>query len=296
MLYTLWSESGALTMGPLKTRSRLMIRRPTRSPGRSREPSTCSRVWTLIGRESVRTRDWRIANRFEGRQSLESWKPKEFQMRSCLITAMFVLASAPASSWVAFAQTADRSEAAKDQKAVSPKDLTGIWAVRVPPGVPWYNYALTVDEPPMTAWAEAKFKANKPSFGPNPQEFPNDLAYGCFPPGVPRVYAAVQAAMQIVQVPGRVIMFFGRNVRQVYTDGRQHPENLERFRRDSQDRLDLDMTIDDPKAYTKAWTAQRTFRLRPPTSELGEAVCEDMFINAAFGLKPMLRSTKYAGR
>jgi len=75
----------------------------------------------------------------------------------------------------------------------------------------------------MTAWAEAKFKANKPSFGPNPQEFPNDLAYGCFPPGVPRVYAAVQAAMQIVQVPGRVIMFFGRNVRQIYTDGRQHP-------------------------------------------------------------------------
>jgi len=52
------------------------------------------------------------------------------------------------------------------------------------------------------------------------------------------------------------------------------------------------MTIDDPKAYTKAWTAQRTFRLRPPTSELGEAVCEDMFINAAFGLKPMLPSTK----
>jgi len=249
---------------------------------------------------------------------------------------MFVLASAPASSWVAFAQTAQQSEAVKDQKAVSPKDLTGIWAVRVPPGVPWYNYALTADEPPMTAWAEAKFKANKPSFGPNPQEFPNDLAYGCFPPGVPRVYAAVQAAMQIVQVPGRVIMFFGRNVRQIYTDGREHPQNLkplwmghsigkwegetfvidtigisdrtwldrmghphsdalhlvERFRRDSQDRLELDMTIDDPKAYTKAWTAQRSFRLRPPISELGEAVCEDMFINAAFGLKPMLPSTK----
>jgi hypothetical protein len=52
------------------------------------------------------------------------------------------------------------------------------------------------------------------------------------------------------------------------------------------------MTIDDPKAYTKAWTAQRTFRLRPPASELGEAVSEDMFINAAFGLKPMLPSTK----
>ena len=257
-------------------------------------------------------------------------------MRRFLIAAMIALALMPASSWVALGQTADPSETAKNQSAVSPQDLSGIWAVRVPPGVPWYNYALTADEPPMTPWAEAKFKANKPSFGPNPQEFPNDLAYGCFPPGVPRVYAAVQAAMQIVQVPGRVIMFFGRNVRQVYTDGRQHPQNLkplwmghsigkwegetfvidtigisdrtwldrmghphsdalhlvERFRRDSPDRLDLDMTINDPKAYTKAWTAQRSFRLRQPTSELGEAVCEDMFINAAFGLKPMLPSTK----
>jgi hypothetical protein len=188
----------------------------------------------------------------------------------------------------------------------------------------------------MTPWAEAKFKANKPSFGPNPQEYPNDLAYGCFPPGVPRVYAAVQAAMQIVHVPGRVIMIFGRNVRQVYTDGREHPKSLkplwmghsigkwegetfvidtigisdrtwldrmghphsdalhlvERFRRVSPDTLNLDMTIDDPKAYTKTWTAQRTFRLRPPTSSLGEAVCEDMFINEAFGVKPMLPSTK----
>jgi hypothetical protein len=42
------------------------------------------------------------------------------------------------------------------------------------------------------------------------------------------------------------------------------------------------MTIDDPKAYTKAWTARRIFRLRPPASELGEAVCEDMFIQVGW--------------
>ena len=257
-------------------------------------------------------------------------------MRSCLITAMIVLTSVTACPQVALARTGEQSEAAKNQGTVTPQDLSGIWAVRVPRGVPWYNYALTADEPPMTPWAEVKFKANKPSFGPNPQEYPNDLAYGCFPPGVPRVYAAVQAAMQIIQVPGRVIMIFGRNVRQVYTDGREHPKSLkplwmghsigkwegetfvidtigisdrtwldrmghphsdalhlvERFRRVSPDTLNLDMTIDDPKAYTKTWTAQRTFRLRPPASGLGEAVCEDMFINEAFGLKPILPSSK----
>jgi hypothetical protein len=257
-------------------------------------------------------------------------------MRNYLIALMLTLTLLLGFSTVALAQTAESAAAPKDQKSFSTQDLSGIWAVSAPRGVPWYNYALTADEPPMTPWAEAKFKANKPSFGPNPQEEPNDLAYACFPPGVPRVYAAVQAAMQIVQVPGRVMMFFGRNLRQVYTDGREHPKALpplwmgystgkwegetfvidtigisdrtwldrmghphsdalhlvERFRRVSSDKLDLDMTIDDPKAYTKTWTAQRTFRLRPAASRMGEAICEDMFINEAFGLKPMLPSMK----
>ena len=145
-------------------------------------------------------------------------------MRNYLIALMLTLALVPRFCTVALAQTTESSAASKDQKLFSTQDLSGIWAVSAPRGVPWYNYALTGDEPPMTPWAEAKFKASKPSFGPNPQEEPNDLAYACFPPGVPRVYAAVQAAMQIAQLQGRVIMFFGRNVRQVYTDGREHPK------------------------------------------------------------------------
>src|SRR6202035_58381 len=213
-------------MRPSQTTSRLMIRRPTKSPGKYRAPLTCSRVRKLTGRQSARTRDCSIANKFKASRSLESWKPKEFQMRLCLIALTIVLGLASACSSVAFAQTAEQSGGGKNQSAFSPQDLSGIWAVRVPPGVSWYNYALIADEPPMTPWAVAKFKANKPSFGPNPYEYPNDLAYGCFPPGVPRVYAAVQAAFQVVQVPGRAIIIWGRNVRQVYTDGRQHPQNL----------------------------------------------------------------------
>lgn len=235
-------------------------------------------------------------------------------------------------------QTTDSdSKPEKRQSAPAPpKSLAGTWALRAPRGAgfSWYNYALMADEPPMTPWAEAKFKENKPSFGPNQQEDSNDPSYSCVPNSIPRVYAAVQASMQIVQVPGRTLMFFGRNLRQIYTDGRQHPPDphplwmghsigkwdgdtfvvdtvdlndrnwldrmghphsdklhvIERFRRVDFDTMLLDITIDDPIAYTKTWNAtQRTFRLRP-NDRAGEAICEDMFINEAYGIKPKLPS------
>lgn len=233
---------------------------------------------------------------------------------------------------------ATQSGTSKDQNASTPKSLSGTWALSAPrgPGQGWYNYALMADEPPMTAWAEEKFKANKPSFGPNPHEDSNDSAYSCLPNGMPRVYAAVQASMQIVELPGRVLMFFGRNLRQIYTDGRQHPQGLqplwmghsigkwdgdtfvvdtvdisdinwldrmghphsdklhliERFRRVDDKTMLLNLTIDDPIAYTKTWDATpRTFRLRT-NDRAGEAICEDMFVNEAFGLKPVLPSMK----
>jgi hypothetical protein len=232
-------------------------------------------------------------------------------------------------------QSTDDSKAPKGENAApAPKSLAGTWALRAPRGAgfTWYNYALMADEPPMTPWAEAKFKENKPSFGPNQQEDSNDPTYSCVPNSVPRVYAAVQAAMQIVEVPGRSMMFFGRSLRQIYTDGRQHPPGLrplwmghsigkwdgdtfvvdtvdlndrnwldrmghphsdklhliERFRRVDYNTLLLDITIDDPIAYTKTWQAtQRTFRLRQDARAV-EAICEDIFINEAFGLKPKL--------
>ena len=231
------------------------------------------------------------------------------------------------------------SKAEKSQNAPAPaKTLAGTWALRAQRGAgfSWYNYALMADEPPMTPWAEAKFKENKPSFGPNQQEESNDPTYSCVPNSVPRVYAAVQAGMQIVETPGRTLMLFGRNLRQIYTDGRQHPPGLrplwmghsigkwdgdtfvvdtvdlndrnwldrmghphsdklhviERFRRTDYNTLLLDITIDDPVAYTRTWNAtQRTFRLLTDARAV-EAICEDMFINEAYGLKPKLPSTQ----
>lgn len=56
--------------------------------------------------------------------------------------------------------------------------------------------------------------------------------------------------------------------------GHPHSEALhivERFRRVDHDTLRLDLTIDDPQAYTKSWTATKTYKLS--AFPLGETMC-----------------------
>jgi hypothetical protein len=48
----------------------------------------------------------------------------------------------------------------------------------------------------------------------------------------------------------------------------------ERFTRTSVGRMDLEVTIDDPKAYTRPWTVRQTLRLLPE-DELIEHICEE---------------------
>lgn len=60
--------------------------------------------------------------------------------------------------------------------------------------------------------------------------------------------------------------------------GRPHSEQLrveEVFHRVDRDTLELSMTIDDPKVYTKPWTAldKLRFQLKPPNFELAEMMC-----------------------
>jgi hypothetical protein len=63
--------------------------------------------------------------------------------------------------------------------------------------------------------------------------------------------------------------------------GHPHSEELhlvERFRRTDHDTLVDDMTIEDPKAYTKPWTAQRVFKLKPDW-RIMEFICLDNEVN-----------------
>jgi hypothetical protein len=210
--------------------------------------------------------------------------------------------------------------------AALPPDLSGVWNMETSPSTRYLSYAFTREEPPMTAWAEERFKAAKPSFGPRMVEDSNDPvnptivnATGCFPPGVPRIYLH-PFPMEIIQLKNRVILVFEFNhfIRQIYTDGRKHNTDLgptwmgdsigrweedtlvvdtigfndktwldraghphsdalhvvERFRRVDQNTLQDDLTIEDPKAYTKPWSGHLVFRLKPDW-KITEMVCED---------------------
>jgi hypothetical protein len=248
-------------------------------------------------------------------------------MRNRIINLFLAVAAILAFSAVLLAQTAESSGAAKAQAPAATPDLSGVWRQHSPPGTRAYAlYSFSKEDLPMTPWAEALFKANKPSFGPRAVPDSNDPvnpttgnSIGCFPPGVPRIYQH-PFPMEIIQLSGRVIMLFEFDhfVRQIYTDGRGHNQDLaptwmgdsigrwegdtlvvdttnfndktwldrgghphsealhltERIRRVDHDTLEIAITIDDPKAYTKTWTAKQYFQLRPKWNIM-ELICED---------------------
>jgi len=49
---------------------------------------------------------------------------------------------------------------------------------------------------------------------------------------------------------------------------------IERFRRVDHDKLQIELTIDDPKAYTKPWSVKLSWQLVPDT-DLIESICEE---------------------
>jgi hypothetical protein len=222
-------------------------------------------------------------------------------------------------------QTADQSGAATARSTTPTVDLSGVWEANMP-GLKWATYSFTPDIPPMTPWGKQRYLAVKPSYGP--RSFADSTDYvnpttgkdvGCLPPGVPRIYIQ-PFALEMIQSPGRVLEYFefDHHVRQIFTDGRQHPKDpeltwmgdsigwyegdtlvidtvglnektwidrgglphssqlhvTERIRRPNHDALEITITIDDPKAYTKTWSGYRNYKLEP-TWNIKEFICAD---------------------
>jgi hypothetical protein len=66
---------------------------------------------------------------------------------------------------------------------------------------------------------------------------------------------------------------------QAWLDDPGHPRSeamrvTERFRRRDFGHLDIQITFNDPKTYTKPWSASISFDLNPDT-ELIESICEN---------------------
>lgn len=216
-----------------------------------------------------------------------------------------------------------KANSSSSVSAYDPHSLSGVWRLAGPavPRVP----TVSEDVPPMTAWGQARFDANKPSFGPRAvvPALGNDPIAKCNPLGLPRIHF-FSWPIEIIQTPGKVVQAFEwtRVYREIWTDGRElptdgeprwygysvgkwegdtfvvdstgfddrtwidhfgHPHSdqmrlQERYRRVDHDTLQLTMTLDDPKAYTKPWVSDIKI-LKPlpqqgwPFKELREEIC-----------------------
>ena len=54
---------------------------------------------------------------------------------------------------------------------------------------------------------------------------------------------------------------------------------IERYRRVDRDTLENELTFDDPKAYTKPWTARQLFKFHPDEEILEHVQCEEHLLN-----------------
>jgi len=241
----------------------------------------------------------------QGRSQLSKRRLNSMAVLAITIGFSFALLS--------FGQNATSPSAGRTQSGASPADLSGVWLEKQS------AITFTPKEPPFQPWAEAKYKKIKPGYGPRATPDSQDPILQCYPPGVPRIML-IPFPMQIVQLPGQVMMVFEYDhfVRFIDLERRQHPKDLspswmgdsighwegdtlvvdtiglndktwldqvghphsealhviERIRRPDHDTLVDEITIDDPKTYTKSWSGQQIFGLRRGWHLL-EYICED---------------------
>ena len=80
--------------------------------------------------------------------------------------------------------------------------------------------------PLMTPWAQAKYDANKPGYGPKAAPGGNDPILQCDPTGLPRILFFI-TPFEFATVRGRTVQFFERDHawREIWTDGRKLPDD-----------------------------------------------------------------------
>ena len=137
-----------------------------------------------------------------------------------ILVGVAVLAAPPG----IYAQTAEQPGATKAQTAAHPADLTGLWSRHSDRGY----FRSFGDSPPMTPWAEEKYKVVTEGLTPDEgaRDDTDPIITACAPAGMTRILQQGRP-FEIFQVPGRVLIVFevDSKVRHIWMDGRGHPED-----------------------------------------------------------------------
>jgi len=271
-------------------------------------------------KQSIGCRSFRLASL--------TWNPAAMQF-SVLLAALGILAVCPPK----LSAQNSRPSATKDTPANPPSatpsaapalshDLSGVWMQFPDKKVNGVAIIGGIDEasrPPLTPWGQAKFDATVPFMGPRAHAgMENNPSLRCVPESVPKSLI-LPNPFEIVQIPGRVFMFFEEFHlwRTIWTDGRPLPKDpdpsylgysvgkwegdtfvvdtigfndipwvdsygnprseqmhlTEHYRRLDHDTLEMQIIMDDPKAYTRTWISPpRLFKFESGW-ELAEVFC-----------------------
>jgi hypothetical protein len=139
-------------------------------------------------------------------------------------------------------------------------DVSGVWVQEVSRALrpDWFDsQGNRLEKLPLTPWGEERFKASRATHGSNQvaSMTSTEPIANCLPPGVPAIYMFI-FPMEVIQIPGRVIMFFeyGNYVRQIFTDGRKHQDLTPAWMGDSIGSWEGDTLIVDANGFNdKTW-------------------------------------------
>jgi hypothetical protein len=157
------------------------------------------------------------------------------KMRRSLTGSLGVFLAIAAFSPLAFAQTSQPADSKKTPAASAaqhrlPHNLSGVWMQYADGTDPAFTRMNGVDDrtrPSLTPWGQARFDAAKPLMGPRAVGGQEDSpALHCDPSGPPQLLI-LPNPWEIVQIPGRMFMFFEEYHiwRTIYTDGRPLPKD-----------------------------------------------------------------------
>jgi hypothetical protein len=207
---------------------------------------------------------------------------------------------------IAIVALASVAHAQNAKGAGTAPDISGVWLVE-----PFQPRLFPKGSAPFTAWAEAKFKAtdlkvNDPNLACLPLGLPRFMISVPYPMEILQLPTRVVMIEEGPQTMRQIYMnrehpkdldptYSGDSIGKWEGDtlvvdtvgfndktwldggGLPHSEALhviERIRRMDHDTLVDDITVEDPKAYTRQLTAHETYKLKPGW-EIREYVCEE---------------------